>query len=171
MDPRRLLPHLLAVTACAVLATGGLVLLDQRRSPPAAPVTAAVTTRSPAPAATPRDTLAAWDARRADAWATGDVAALRELYVAGSPTGRADVRMLSAYVDRGLHVEGLSTQVLACTVVDESRTSLTLRVTDRVVGGVVVGEGTRARLPSDRATTRTVVLRRVDDGWRMWAVR
>jgi hypothetical protein len=79
--------------------------------------------------------------------------------------------MLSAYVDRGLHVEGLATQVLACEVIDESPTTLTLRVTDRVVAGVVVGEGTRARLPSDLATTRTVVLRRVDGGWRMWAVR
>ncbi|MCW2835878.1 MAG: hypothetical protein JWN68_3831 [Nocardioides sp.] len=164
MDPRRLLPYLLALTVCAVLATGDLVLLTQHPAAPPQPVSAA------APA-TPRDVLAAWDSRRAEAWATGDVEALRELYVAGSPTGRADVRMLSAYVARGLHVEGLTTQVLAWRVVDEAPDALTIRVTDRVVGGAVVGEGTSTLLPRDRASTRTMVLRRVDGDWRMWAVR
>ena len=79
--------------------------------------------------------------------------------------------MLSAYVARGLHVEGLTTQVLAWEVVEETPDELTVLVTDRVVGGVVVGEGTSTPLPRDRATTRTVVLRRVDGDWRMWAVR
>ena len=163
MDPRRLLPYLLALTACAVLATAALVLLTQHSGAPPAPVSAAPPT--------PRDTLAAWDARRADAWAAGDVSALRELYVVGSRTGQADVRMLAAYVDRGLRVEGLTTQVLAWEVLEESADELTVRVTDRVVGGVVAGEGTSAPLPRDRATTRTVALRRTDDGWRVWEVR
>ena len=41
----------------------------------------------------PRGVLADWDARRSAAWAEGDVAALRDLYVAGShdrPCGRTD---------------------------------------------------------------------------------
>src|SRR5688500_1040554 len=118
MDPRRLLPYLLALAVCAVLATGGLVVLTQRTVAPPVPVSAI--------GSTPRDTLAAWDSRRAEAWATGDVGALRELYVAGSRTGRADIRMLSAYVDRGLHVEGLTTQVLAWEVVDETPEALTV---------------------------------------------
>jgi len=163
MDPRRLLPYLLALTACAVLVTGGLVLLTQRSTAPPTPVSA--------PPSTPRDTLAAWDSRRAEAWAAGDVAALRDLYVAGSRTGRADVRMLSAYVERGLRVEGITTQVLAWKVLEESADALTVRVTDRVVGGVAVGEGTRSPLPRDRATTRIATLRHVDGGWRMEEVR
>jgi hypothetical protein len=163
MDPRRLLPYLVALTACAVLATAVLVGVSQHPPTTAVPVSTAPPT--------PRDTLADWDARRADAWATGDVSALRDLYVPGSRTGRADVRMLSAYVDRGLRVEGLTTQVLGWEVIAQSRDTLTLMVTDRVVGGVVAGAGTRVPLPRDRATTRTVSLRRAEDGWRVREVR
>ena len=43
----------------------------------------------------PRDVLADWDARLGPAWAAGDVAALRGLYVRGSRSGRADARMLA----------------------------------------------------------------------------
>lgn len=164
MDPRRLLPYLLALTACAVLATGGLVLATQRSSPPeAAP--------AKAPSTGPREVVAEWDARRSAAWAQGDVAALRELYTATSPTGRADAQMLAAYVDRGLRVDGLATQVLALEVLDEGAEELTVRVTDRVVGGVVTGDGTSTPLPRDRPTTRTLALRRVDGVWLVVSVR
>ena len=164
MDPRRLLPYLLGLTACAVPATAGLVLVAQRTEAPVASPPDASTTA-------PRDVLAAWDARRSAAWAEGDVPALRALYVAGSRTGRADVRMRAAYVDRGLRVEGLATQVLALDVIVESRGALSVRVTDRVVGGLVVGEGTSTSLPRDRATTRTLALRRIDGEWLVASVR
>ena len=177
MDPRRLLPSFFALTACAVLATVTLLLTTQRSSAPPAraststtPFTAPSTTPSTTPS-TPREALAEWDSRRAEAWAAGDVSALRELYVAGSPTGREDVRMLSAYADRGLRVVGLTTQVLALEVLEESAGALVVRVTDRVVGGVVSGKGTSAALPHDRATTRTVTMRRVEGVWRIAAVR
>lgn len=168
MDPRRLLPYLFALTSCVVVATVALAFMTQRSSvPPAssAPVSEVVAV------GTPRAALAAWDADRAEAWANGDVAALRHLYVDGSPTGREDVRMLSAYVDRGLHVVGLTTQVLSLEVIEESTDALVLRVTDRVVSGVVTGSGTNAALPRDRPTTHTVTMRHVDGGWRIWAVR
>ncbi|UUZ58722.1 hypothetical protein [Nocardioides sp. B-3] len=93
------------------------------------------------------------------------MAALRDLYVAGSSTGRADARMLSAYVERGLRVEGLATQVLALEVIVEGADALTVRVTDRFVGGVVVGGPDSKPLPRDRPTTRTPVLQRVDGVW------
>lgn len=161
MDPRRLLPYLLGLTVCAVLATALFLLFSQRSSTPAAGPPAV----APSPVAGPREVLADWDARRATAWADGDVAALRDLYVAGSPTGRADARMLSAYVERGLRVEGLATQVLALEVINESADSLTVKVTDRLAGGDVVGESVSRRLPRDRATTRTLVLKRVEGVW------
>ena len=41
-----------------------------------------------------REVLADWDARRADAWATGDAVALSGLYVPSSVAGRRDVAML-----------------------------------------------------------------------------
>lgn len=167
MDPRRLLPYFLGLTVCAVLATAVFLLVSQRSSAPDDARPAATTS----PAAGPREILADWDARRSAAWADGDVAALRELYVASSPTGRADARMLSAYADRGLRVEGLTTQVLALEVIDESADELTVRVTDRIVGGVVVGGTANKELPRDRPTTRTLALRRVDGAWLVASAR
>ena len=168
MDPRRLLPFILGLTVCAVLATAALVLVTSRSSPPAASSTAS---REVSPATVPRDVLAGWDARRSAAWAEGDVAALRDLYVAGSHTGRADARMLAAYADRGLRVVGLATQVLALEVLDETAHELTVRVTDRIVGGVVTGDAGGTPLPRDRPTTRTLTLRLVEGTWLMATVR
>lgn len=170
MDPRRLLPFLLGLTVCVVLATTGLVIVSQRSGPPASPPPPS-SADDDAPATGPRGVLADWDARRSAAWAEGDVAALRELYVAGSQTGRADARMLAAYVDRGLHVAGLATQVLALEVLDESADELTVRVTDRIVGGVVTGDADGTPLPRDRASTRTLTLRLVDGVWLMATAR
>jgi hypothetical protein len=169
MDPRRLLPVLVALAACAVLATAGLVLLR-----PGVPV-ADRGVSAPAPRdvadGTARAVLAGWDARRSRAWAAGDVAALRRLYVPGSRAGRGDVRMLRAYVARGLRVRGLGTQVLALRVVRESPRLLELVVTDRVTGGEAVGRGRPLALPADRPSTRRLVLRRMGGRWLLDEVR
>lgn len=168
MDPRRLLPYLLGLAMCAVLVTGVVVLIEHR-SPDTvqqgAPASAADTDTDAG------SVLADWDARRARAWAEGDVAALRALYTAGSPTGRADAQMLGAYAERELRVEGLTTQVLALEVLDESADQLRVRVTDRVVGGVVAGADEPAVLPRDRPSTRTLTLQRVAGEWLMASVR
>ena len=47
--------------------------------------------------------------------------------------------MLRAWADRGLVVRGLHTQLLAVREVARTRSTWTLRVTDRLVGGVAVG--------------------------------
>lgn len=170
MDPRRLLPYVLALTACAVLITGGAVAvsrLDQGDAPSEGEAAA------PAQAGA-RQVLADWDERRARAWAEGDPRALTELYVEGSRAGEADVRMLQAYADRGLRVDGLTTQVLALDVLAESATRIRLRVVDRMVGGVAVdveSPSRRSRLPADRPTRRTLTLRRTGEQWQMVSVR
>jgi hypothetical protein len=79
--------------------------------------------------------------------------------------------MLRAWVARGLAVRGLRTQLLAVRTVDHTRTTWTLEVTDRVLGGVAVGPGVRRPLPRDRPSTRVVRLRRVDGVWRVAWVR
>jgi hypothetical protein len=112
--------------------------------------------------------LAAWDARRADAWARGDAAALRGLYVAGSRAGAADARLLLDYRRRGLRVVGLRMQLLAVEVLHASTREILLRVTDRVAAAEAVGARTRTRLPRDRPSTRVVSLRRGSD--RRWRV-
>lgn len=158
MDPRRLLPILVGLTLPVVLGTGALVALRPDPSgAEARPVVAALDG--------PRSVLADWDARRARAWTAGDVDALRDLYVEGSRSGRADVRMLTSYVDRGLSVRGLETQVLALSVVEVSAGVVDVRVTDRVRGAEAVDGGTVIPLPDDRPSTRRVRLRLVEGEW------
>lgn len=166
MDPRRLLPILLGVTLCALPGTAALVAL---RPDPSVPVPRPVSSVPDGP----RSVLAGWDARRAEAWAAGDVGALADLYVAGSRSGRADVRMLTSYVDRGLTVHGLRTQVLALEVLEASSRAVEVRVTDRVSGAraVVGGTATVIPLPDDRPSTRSVVLRLVEGEWLVDEVR
>lgn len=114
--------------------------------------------------------LRAWDERRARAWAEGDAARLRGLYV--DRAGAADVRLLRRYAARGLRVEDLTTQLLAVEVIGRGPGRWRLRVTDRLAGGDVVGADVRLRLPSDRADTRVVRLVRGADGtWRVAEVR
>jgi hypothetical protein len=126
-----------------------------------------------APATFPAsDVLRSWDTARAAAFADGDVAALRSLYVEGSAAGTSDVALLRDYLRRGLRVEGMHMQLLAVEVLREERRLLRLRVTDRLAGAVAVGEGIRVVLPHDAASTRVVELRRSPGGrWRVATVR
>jgi hypothetical protein len=79
--------------------------------------------------------------------------------------------MLDAWLERGLRVRGMGVEVLALEVLRDGPGRLVLRVTDRLAGAVAVGSGVRRVLPRDRPTTRALVLRRGDDGWRMASVR
>jgi len=111
--------------------------------------------------------LRVWDARRAEAWASGSVSDLRALYVPGSATGAADVRMLRAWRARGLVVADLRTQLLAVEVLEHAPGRLRLRVTDRVVAAEATGPGLRLPLPRDGASTYVIVLQRYDEVWRV----
>ncbi len=144
-----------AVTALAI-AVGG-----RAAEPPPA--------RRPEPA--PAVVLAAWDAQRARAWATGDEPGLRRLYVAGSTTGRRDTAMLRRYLARGLRVEGLQVQRLSVAVLSHTDARWVLRVRDRVAGGAVVGAGVRVPLPRDRPSLHRVTLVREGGAWRVSEVR
>ncbi len=148
-----------ALVAVGLLQAG----IGHEPAPTAAP--ASVPARSQA-----LDVLHGWDDARSHAWARGDVAALRRLYVAGSAAGRADVRLLRRYLARGLVVRQLRMQVFAVQVMRRDDGILRVRVTDRVAGGVAVAGRHRLRLPVDRPTARTIVLRRVAGAWRVASV-
>lgn len=165
MDPRRLLPALVVLAACACLLTAGVLLAGRDGRPARAPAA------EPAPASAAREVLADWDSRRAEAWARGDVRALAALYVTGSSAGARDVGMLRRYLARGLRVEGMATQVLSLRVLREEPGVLDLLVTDRLHDGVVVARGSRTRLPSDRPSTRRVTMRLVGEEWLVAEVR
>lgn len=111
------------------------------------------------------EVLRSWDERRARAWAGGDAAALRALYVVGSRTGAHDVAMLRRYRSRGLRVVGLETQLVSVTPIRAETNVLLLDVIDRVTGAEVVGDGTRRTLPADLPSRRQVALRRVGGTW------
>ena len=116
--------------------------------------------------------LRAWDVRRAAAWAAGDEAALAALYTDRSAAGRRDRAMLGRYGARGLRVRGMRMQVLAAKVRTRTTGRIVLVVTDRLAHAVAVGQGIRVALPRDRATRRTIVLRRGAGEWRVarvWA--
>lgn len=154
------------VVALSVVVAMLVVGLLPTRLRPEPPVTVA------APAHTVAlDVLHRWDAARSRAWATGDGLALRRLYVEGSAAGRADIRLLHRYRARGFQVHGLTMQLLAVRVLKRAPGALSLRVTDRLAGGVAVADGRRVRLPGDGVSTRTLVLRRTTGGWRMASVR
>lgn len=135
------------------------------RDAPAPRVEASAT--DPPAAPPPVELLRTWDARRARAWARGDPRLLRALYTPGSVAGRRDRAMLRAWAERGVVVRGLCTQLLSVRELSHHRSARTLLVTDRLIGGVAVGAGVRRPLPQDRATTRTIRLRRWDGEWRV----
>jgi len=156
---------------CAVL-SGALWQLSSSGATQARPEAAART--SPA-AVTPSvdrtqqtDALAvlrAWDARRARAWAAGDVPGLRRLYTPGSVTGAGDCADLRQYVHRGLVVEGLTMQILVASVVGFEPDHVVLDVTDRLAASTAVGEAGRFTLPGAQARERTVELVRQHGVW------
>lgn len=133
---------------------------------------AEMVTRAPAADRTePLAVLAAWDRSRADAWRRGDPAALARLYARGSASGQADRSLLAAYAERGLRVAGLRVQRATVEVVTAGPDRIVLLVTDRVVGAAAIGRRGRVALPRDGWSTRTVVLVRMDEVWRVVEVR
>jgi hypothetical protein len=155
------------VLVAALLLVGCQGAVGPRPEAAAGPVVTAEPTTLPA-----SDVLRGWDQARSRAFAEGDVAALRRLYVDGSDAGTSDARLLRSYLARGLRVEGMRMQLLALEVLDQDPRRLRVRVTDRLTGAVAVGRDSRTRLPRDQATTRVVELRRAGPGsaWRVAAV-
>ncbi len=120
----------------------------------------------------PLAVLHRWDRRRSRAYATGSVAALRDLYVAGSGAAAVDAGLLRGYRARGYRVRGMRTQLLAVTVLAHRPGRWRLRVTDRLVGATAVRDGRPTALPRDRASTSVLQLvRGKDRRWRVAWVR
>jgi hypothetical protein len=123
--------------------------------------------------------LAGLDRRRARAYAAGDPALLRAVYVRGSAALRRDQRLLARYARRGLRVDGLRMHVADLRVRTRRPDVVALEVRDRVAAGTVTGHGHRPLshpldrpLAADDLDTRLLTLRRVDRGvWLVAAVR
>ncbi|WZH53408.1 MAG: hypothetical protein PIR53_05270 [Nocardioides alkalitolerans] len=119
------------------------------------------------PKAVVRTVVEGWDARRAAAYATGDVAAVARLYPAGSALGEEDAGVLAAYVERGLTVNDLRFAVRDVTIEEATPDRVVVVVTDRMDRAEVRrGDGSRvARLPGRGEAQRRLVLERRDGAW------
>jgi hypothetical protein len=183
----RPLPLLAAAVALCLAVAGGVTLLGDTgpvtrpaTQPATQPVNQPVTQPATQPAS-PRapmdrevlralDVLASWDRWRAAAYSSGDVAALRRLYVRGSTVGRDDVRMLRAYVDRGLAVRGLELQRSDVDVLSSTHRRLRVELLERLAEGTVVAADRQVALPRDRPERRVVTLVRGEQRWQVASV-
>lgn len=177
------------VTVAVLLAVAALVVTGIARAQ-RGPEAGTAATASPAKATTAADgptrvarvsvpeavravtVLRDWDAARAKAWAAGDPAALRRLYVARSSAGERDVAMLRRWVRRGMHVEGMTMQVHTLRLRARTDKKLVLVVTDRLARATAVRSvtGERWELPRDEASTRRLVFRHRSGAWRLDSV-
>ncbi|HET6561451.1 MAG TPA: hypothetical protein VFG72_06220 [Marmoricola sp.] len=114
--------------------------------------------------------LSRWDEQRAAAYSSGDVAALRRLYVRGTAAGRNDVRMLRGYVSRGLEVRDLELQRSQVAVLTSTDLRLRVELRERLAGATIVAAGTEVSLPRDRPERRVVTLVRSRTRWRVTSV-
>ena len=167
----------LAVAAVIVVGVVALVITGLLRSAPgeedrSSPDPAGAFPRV-APSVTVTEAVASlavlrdWDRARSSAWARGDVAALRRIYLPGSRAGAEDVGMLSRWVERGLRVRWMTMQVLTVELRVRTERRIVLDVTDRLADAVAVpvGGGRLRALPRDGLTTRRLAFRLTRDGW------
>lgn len=137
-----------------------------------APVRAAALATPPvSPQSRALAVLRRWDRQRAAAWRRADVPALARLYLPGSRAGRADVADLRRWRRRGLRVTGLRQQLASVRVVRQRRRRLVVLVTERTVGGIVVGLARRRLLPRSSWAVHRIVLVRSAAGWRVVEAR
>jgi hypothetical protein len=166
MSRKTLLMALVVAVLLGVAACGSTVAEGRGAPAPSLEASAGQAPAGPPPV----EVLRAWDARRADAWARGDVRLLSTLYTRDSVAGERDRTMLRAWLARGLVVHGLQTQLLEVRQLRRTTSTWTLIVTDRLVGGIAVGSMVRRPLPHDAPTTRTVELRQIGGSWLVSAV-
>jgi hypothetical protein len=165
MRARRLLLLSVVVTAAPILLWS--VAAAEQTGRPIGTASGSVSDGPRTPEARALAVLRRWDVRRARAWSAGDPAALARLYVPGSRTGAHDTADLRRWVGRGLRVTGMHAQVASVVLSRRSLHRMILRVVDRTVDGVAVGNGRRTSVPASPWATHRIVLRRGGGSWRV----
>ncbi|MBO0892245.1 MAG: hypothetical protein J2P14_15125, partial [Acidothermales bacterium] len=169
-----------ATSVVAPLLLLGCVALwvGSRPADPARPVSTDVagsrTPASPSPPAVRTPTPSAWrvrlgelDRTRASAYARGDPAALRRVYVAGSRALATDTATLRRYVADGVRVRDVRLEVSTVSLVRRSARTAVLAVTDRLGGyDVLDAAGRVVRHEPGRGKVRwRITLRNVEGRW------
>ena len=113
----------------------------------------------------------ALDRRRAAAFATADVGALREVYASGSPALKADVATLDAMAKAGVTPLGFAITSSGVRLMHRTSTAATLRVTDTVASYQLVRSGRLVRaVPARGPSTFTMTLALIGAEWRIVSV-
>lgn len=122
------------------------------------------------------DVLRSWDSRRSQAYAAGDVAALRRLYTTGSPLAEQDAAVLRRYRERGLQVARLRQQVISVEVHGAGARLVTMTVVERLARTPVRSSEPARRgaaqweLPASGFQRRLLRFERAGGAWRLsWA--
>lgn len=111
------------------------------------------------------DALAALDVVRAASWASGDEAALAQVY--GRGAGEGDAARLRAWSEAGVRVEGMRTVRSRC----RASGATVVEVVERLGPAVaVLPDGSRRALPQDAWDRRVIDLEMVDGRWRIVSV-
>jgi hypothetical protein len=114
--------------------------------------------------------LGGLDAARAQAFVSSDEQRLADVY-ADERAARPDVEVLRSYRERGLRLHGMRLERRRCQVASDDPDRVVLDVVDRLAPTTVrTADGSWRRLPRDEWSRHTVVLRRVDDAWRIASV-
>ncbi len=161
-----------AVAALLAVVAGG-VLWGRHASdgpggvPLATPAVRAAAVAAPAvqPVAAWTDVLTALDARRAEAFRTGRVALLDEVYDEGSAAGRADRAALAALVERGATVDDLRHAIDVVTPLRTSDDRVELEVEESLPAYVVHERDGQVRHAAGAVARHTIVLTRRARGW------
>jgi len=153
----------LLMLACTGLGIGVVLLSERGQAEHSEPVSAAAP-ETEGPVAVLRE----WDRRRAAAWGSGDLGALRSLYVPRSTAGERDAARLSQWLDQRLRVRRLETQVLRVRVLEERRDTVSMSVTDRIARAVTTSGW---RLPEDAPSTWRITMRQFHGEWLVASVR
>jgi hypothetical protein len=157
---------LLLLATAVTLATIGGVGVGIASGGPARPEREPTSVGAAAsPAARASRVLAAWDSRRAAAWARGDASALAALYTRSSATGARDVTDLRRWRDRRLRVVGLRQQVTRLRVLVDRPRRIVVEATERTVHAIAVAGHRRTALPVSAWSTHRIRLRHGAGRW------
>jgi hypothetical protein len=174
--PARQAADVTAFRAVAVLlgvllgVAGGLLPGAESATEPAHAGTAVATRLADEPSVA-RSVLQRLLRHRAAAYASGDPAALSDVFVRGSPVLRRDQALLRAWSRRSLTVRGAVVLVRSVHVLAARPGRVVVRSVDRL-GPVAAAWGNRiVALPRDQPSRHRIVLVRRDEAWRIAAVQ
>lgn len=168
--PRRAVQAGVPLAVVAAVLAGLSLASRERPRPPPPPAVAASPTRAPI---SWQAVLTRLDERRNAALANVDLAALADVYAAGSAPLALDTSLVQRLTAARAHAEGLRLELRSVRLTRRTANRVILRVVDRLPAYDIVGADGRVleRRPGRGEKAWTVELILAGDGWRIAAVQ